>query len=149
MPLTITVLPDGPLRIAGRFDLVDPEGNRYALPPGPWVELCRCGQSANRPFCDGRHLLSGFRDPAVARDLPPPKVVTTGASGTAPARVTVNHNGAYRVEGDFRIVDATGREYGLGKRPSLSLCRCGASRNKPFCDGTHNTIRFIDPAIAR
>ena len=65
------------------------------------------------------------------------------------ARVTVNHNGAYRVEGDFRIVDATGREYGLGKRRSLSLCRCGASRNKPFCDGTHNTIRFIDPAAAR
>ncbi len=52
-------------------------------------------------------------------------------------RLTINSNGSVRVEGDFVIVDAEGNEYGLQGRTVVSLCRCGRSSNKPFCDGSH------------
>ena len=46
-------------------------------------------------------------------------------------------NGSMKVEGDFEILDAEGKPYGLGGRTLVSLCRCGQSQNKPFCDGSH------------
>lgn len=52
-------------------------------------------------------------------------------------KLTVNSNGSLRVEGDFEIVDAQGNVYGLAGREVVSLCRCGHSKNKPFCDGSH------------
>ena len=52
-------------------------------------------------------------------------------------KLTVNNNGSLRVEGDFEIVDAQGNVYGLGSRELVSICRCGLSKNKPFCDGSH------------
>jgi CDGSH-type Zn-finger protein len=64
-------------------------------------------------------------------------------------KITVNANGAIRIEGDFELLDSEGRPYGLGGRTRLALCRCGASKNRPFCDGTHNTVGFRDPATAR
>lgn len=52
-------------------------------------------------------------------------------------KLTVNNNGSLRVEGEFEIVDAQGRSYGLDGRTVVSICRCGLSKNKPFCDGSH------------
>jgi CDGSH-type Zn-finger protein len=52
-------------------------------------------------------------------------------------RLTINSNGSIKVEGDFEIVDMQGNAYGLQGRTLLSLCRCGRSANKPFCDGSH------------
>ena len=52
-------------------------------------------------------------------------------------KITVSNNGPLRLEGDFTIADANGKEYGLGGRTALGLCRCGLSENKPFCDGSH------------
>ena len=52
-------------------------------------------------------------------------------------KLTVNTNGSLKVEGDFEIVDMEGNVYGLQGRTLLSLCRCGQSKNKPFCDGSH------------
>ena len=57
--VTITVKPNGSLRVAGPFRLVDVDGNVFELPEG-WdadreVTLCRCGQSAIKPFCDSTH----------------------------------------------------------------------------------------------
>ena len=55
-------------------------------------------------------------------------------------KLTVNSNGSLKVEGgegELQIVDAAGQEYGLGGRNLVSLCRCGLSSNKPFCDGSH------------
>jgi CDGSH-type Zn-finger protein len=54
-----------------------------------------------------------------------------------PVKLTVNNNGSLKVEGEFIIVDAQGNEYGLGGRNLVSICRCGLSKNKPFCDGAH------------
>ena len=52
-------------------------------------------------------------------------------------KITINNNGSVRVEGDFEIVDKEGNVYGLGGRDVVTLCRCGMSKNKPFCDGSH------------
>ena len=55
----------------------------------------------------------------------------------AKTKLTVNSNGSLRIEGEFEIVDMEGNRYGLQGREVLSLCRCGRSGNKPFCDGSH------------
>ena len=52
-------------------------------------------------------------------------------------KITINNNGSIRLEGDFEIVDMEGKAYGLQGRTVVSLCRCGHSKNKPFCDGSH------------
>ena len=52
-------------------------------------------------------------------------------------KLTINDNGSVKVEGDFEIVDKNGNAYGLQGRTVLSICRCGLSKNKPFCDGAH------------
>ena len=60
-------------------------------------------------------------------------------------KITIRPNGPYRVEdpdGIVELVDANGNKYDLTGRPAYSLCRCGASVNKPFCDGTHSKIGF-------
>ena len=46
---------NGPNRVYGPFELVDQDGNSFAIPEGQWVSLCRCGGSNNKPFCDGSH----------------------------------------------------------------------------------------------
>lgn len=59
-----------------------------------------------------------------------------------PVVITVRENGPYRVSGPARIVDVDGNEYDITGKKAVSLCRCGASVKKPFCDGTHSRIGF-------
>jgi CDGSH-type Zn-finger protein len=54
--------------------------------------------------------------------------------------ITVLKNGPYIVRGLEHFKDSEGRE--LPVQPAISLCRCGASRNKPYCDGSHTKIGF-------
>jgi CDGSH-type Zn-finger protein len=67
----------------------------------------------------------------------------------ASTKITVNNNGSLRIEGDFTVVDAQGREFGLAGRTVLGLCRCGQSENKPFCDGSHARTGFSNLCEAR
>jgi CDGSH-type Zn-finger protein len=68
----------------------------------------------------------------------------------ADTRVIVRKNGPYRIEGDdIKILDETGKVYGLSGRMVVSLCRCGQSQNKPFCDGSHNKVGFVSESEAR
>jgi len=63
----------------------------------------------------------------------------------AQVKITVRPNGPFRVEdpdGLVELVDANGNKYDLTGKPAYSLCRCGGSVNKPFCDGTHSKIGF-------
>jgi CDGSH-type Zn-finger protein len=64
-------------------------------------------------------------------------------------KVTVLKNGPLRLEGDPTLVDSTGKAFGLGGRAVISLCRCGQSSNKPFCDGTHGKVGFVSDEAAR
>ena len=62
-------------------------------------------------------------------------------------KLTVNNNGSLKIDGDFEIVDRNGNVYDLGGRTILGICRCGLSKNKPFCDGAHNG-HFEHEAVA-
>jgi len=66
-----------------------------------------------------------------------------------PTKIVPAHNGPLRIEGDFEILDPQGKPFGLGGRTSISLCRCGHSATKPFCDGTHKKINFESQIEAR
>ena len=65
----------------------------------------------------------------------------------ATTKITVNSNGSLKVEGDFEIVDKQGAVYDLAGREIISICRCGQSKNKPFCDGSHKE-HFEHEAVA-
>ena len=49
-------------------------------------------------------------------------------------------NGPYIVKGEVELMDADGNKFAV--EPRMALCRCGASTEKPFCDGTHSKIGF-------
>jgi len=70
--------------------------------------------------------------------------------GDSNIEVVVTANGPIRVIGDDIVLkDAAGNQFGLGGRRIISLCRCGHSENKPFCDGTHARIGFQSEVQAR
>ena len=58
------------------------------------------------------------------------------------AKITTTDNGPYLIEGAVSVVDADGTAYDLAEHATIFLCRCGGSRTKPFCDGTHETLHF-------
>ena len=64
-------------------------------------------------------------------------------------RITVNNHGPVRIEGAFEVYDSEGQPFDLSGRTTISLCRCGASGNKPFCDGSHRRIGFQSEVKAR
>lgn len=65
------------------------------------------------------------------------------------AKITINNNGSIRVEGAFEICDPEGKPFDLAGRTVIGLCRCGASANKPFCDGAHRKVNFESCCPAR
>lgn len=65
-----------------------------------------------------------------------------------PTKITVNNNGNLRIEGDFEIFDAAGNKFDLAGRTVISLCRCGQSNKKPFCDGSHRASGFQSEVVA-
>jgi CDGSH-type Zn-finger protein len=62
--------------------------------------------------------------------------------------ITVRPNGPLRVEGPIKLINTDGNPIDITGKPAVSLCRCGASTNKPFCDGTHSKIGFQAAAAA-
>jgi CDGSH-type Zn-finger protein len=73
MATKVTVVHNGPIRIEGEFEIQDPSGKTFGLAGRTAISLCRCGQSANKPFCDGAHRACGFTHTVEARELPPPQ----------------------------------------------------------------------------
>lgn len=68
----------------------------------------------------------------------------------ADVKIIVRNDGPLRIEGDaIQIVDVEGKAFGLAGRTVVSLCRCGHSENKPFCDGSHNKVGFKSVCPAR
>jgi CDGSH-type Zn-finger protein len=73
MSVTIRVRPNGPLIIEGSARIVDQNGDEFTPNPDkPKIALCRCGQSASKPFCDGAHNRCGFAASELAQRPPAP-----------------------------------------------------------------------------
>jgi CDGSH-type Zn-finger protein/uncharacterized Fe-S cluster protein YjdI len=105
----------------------------------PRAALCRCGQSQNKPFCDGSHTAAGFAatgEPLTTSNEP--LAVRTG-----PVNVQPTPNGPLHVSGNMELISGTGRT--INKVTETYLCRCGHSKNKPYCDGSHKAAGFQAP----
>jgi CDGSH-type Zn-finger protein len=59
-----------------------------------------------------------------------------------PTKIMIKNNGSIHVEGDFEIFDQAGAKFDVAGRTLVKLCRCGLSRNKPFCDSSHREANF-------
>ena len=226
--MRITVGKDGPYAVVGAVPLsraaigADSAGESVewreleSLTAPPRYFLCRCGQSENKPFCDGTHAKVGFDGTetasretyaALAKVFPGPAVTMldaeslcasarfcdrdgkvwnlVGVAGDGPARDALvrqigqcpsgrlvardtatgaaiepqfppsivlvedpqeNASGPIWARGGIEVVGADGVTWEVRNR--VSLCRCGRSANKPFCDGTHASIHFDDAPAA-
>lgn len=189
---TITPIKDGPLRVENleTFEGVDGE-----IQTTREMALCRCGQSKNKPFCDGRHVEAGFTDERgensddkrlvfpgdpitfyenvaicshagfcpngmpdkwreegeftdeelVEKVRQCPSGALSYARGNVehrdqerPPKITMVKDGPLQVEGGIELRNT---EWGEGaSREHYTLCRCGASKMKPFCDGAHDVV---------
>jgi CDGSH-type Zn-finger protein len=218
----VKITKDGPYLVSGNLPLSKQtigtnsagESVRWragqAYPPQAQYALCRCGQSANKPFCDGSHTKVGFDGTETASreiyqrqatvmhgpsmsltdveslcasarfcdphgqvwnlvnetDNPGAKKNFIAESGNCPSgRLVAWDNatgksiepkfapsigliedpanacsGPVWVRGGVQVIGADDFAYEVRNR--VTLCRCGASQNKPFCDGTHVSIKF-------
>lgn len=129
----VTISPDGPLYALGDIELRLADGTSIKETR---VALCRCGDSRNKPFCDNSHLESGFHDQGILQESSDEKDLTEPGA----LRVAVAPNGPLLLQGPFRL-QSTQAESSTCSSNEV-LCRCGGSRNKPFCDGSHAKIAF-------
>ena len=100
------------------------------------VTLCRCGASQNKPYCDGSHVGANF----AATGEVPAKPFDPISDRAGKVAVTSFPNGPIQIEGHLEICCGTGHT--IEQTEKSVLCRCGASDNKPYCDGTHAKIGF-------
>lgn len=127
---------NGPYAIHAEIDLV---GHGALLR----ATLCRCGKSMNKPFCDNSHIEAKF----VATGEPQTLASDALAERDGVLRVTPLRDGPLQVLGNLEICSGTGRT--VLRCETTSLCRCGGSANKPFCDGTHARIGFRSEPVSR
>ena len=132
----IRVSADGPLYLQGRLEVKGADGE-VAL-SDTRLALCRCGASKNKPYCDGAHTEIDFKDPGALGDNAVKSVDTQGEQ----LKITPAGNGPLLIRGEAELKSADGQVCYRGNQ--MALCRCGASANKPFCDGSHARIGFSD-----
>ncbi len=119
----------GPLEFSGDLTVGDEPVKRAVI--------CRCGASQNKPWCDNSHLKMAFK--ATGEPVPKTEESDLPEPG-GPLSVRAVEDGPLRVVGNLELVAGSGRRVGCGAESYL--CRCGASANKPFCDGSHKKIGF-------
>ena len=132
---TIRLNRNGPLYLRGDFTIVNGKGE--VVVSDTRAALCRCGGSANKPFCDNTHRTIGFAAPATVAE--PQTISETGDDGQLYIETTTN--GPLRITGNFTVLNSRGEAVYHGG--DEEFCRCGGSANKPFCDGTHEKIGFV------
>lgn len=130
---SIHVANDGPLYLQGDLDIAGASEDMHSV--SRRAALCRCGKSKNKPFCDNSHQAAEFRDSGAIGETGLAEIESGGV-------LTVKHfaDGPLEVSGNFSMQAGSGREAWKGRK--AYLCRCGASKTKPFCDGSHKDIGF-------
>lgn len=122
----------GPLQLTGNITLVKEDGTvQYAN----HMTLCRCGHSGSKPTCDNNHLDKEFLNPGKISEA------SEIAASQRPSKITVSciKDGPITFRGRLRMHNQFGQEC---VKMRGSLCRCGQSASKPFCDGSHSRTGF-------
>ena len=127
---TVRVRENGPLAFNGPMQIDGQDAGLRAT-------LCRCGASQHKPYCDGSHTGAGFASSgeAAAQDSSPL------AARDGVLAITPTHNGPLKIVGNLEVVTGTGKTINRGTE--FWLCRCGHSKNKPYCDGSHKAAGFV------
>lgn len=133
---TITLTENGPLLVSGNIKVLDAEGT--IVHEQTEAALCRCGASSNKPFCDGSHNGEGFTCSTSynAERLELEKTDEAGGELT----IKLFTNGPALIEGTYEVI---GGDSKTNTTKKMSFCRCGATENGPFCDGSHKPAGFI------
>ena len=129
---TVSVQRNGPLYAQGEIEVA---GGAETDLRDFRAAFCRCGDSANRPLCDGAHERAGFHDSGALRGGPP----ESAGGDPGPVRFTPVPNGPLLFRGPLTVCDPEGNRRRVSRG---ALCRCGASAAAPFCDGSHKRIGF-------
>lgn len=132
VPNEVLVSNGGPLQITGNITLVNEDGTvQYAN----HLTLCRCGHSDSKPNCDGQHLDKEFLHAGKIAEA------SEIAASSNPSKITISciKNGPITFRGRLRMHNQFGQEC---VKMRGSLCRCGHSTSKPFCDGSHEKTGF-------
>ena len=124
---------NGPLIVTGAVQV---NTGAAELESKPRASLCRCGASANKPFCDGSHRASGWIDAGDA--VPAIELGEPGAPG--PIVFTPTPDGPLLADGPLELQNS--QKQTIANTVKTALCRCGASSNKPYCDGSHVAAGF-------
>tara|TARA_R110000868_G_scaffold235273_8_gene489115 strand:+ start:22862 stop:23518 length:657 start_codon:yes stop_codon:yes gene_type:complete len=132
---SITIQENGPLYVRGNISVIDAEDNE--LINDTRIAFCRCGASKNKPFCDNSHIEANFES---GTDYNPERLeMEPSETDGGDLKVKLIPNGPFVVEGNYEI---SGETQNTKTAKKMSFCRCGASSNKPFCDGTHRKVEF-------
>ena len=132
---TVLVARNGPIYLRGDIEVRDDTG--AVVLRDTRVALCRCGQSKNRPLCDNTHQGTGFRDPGTVVDA---EAVKDPGAEDGTLKVIPHEHGPVELSGPFALASADRKTILAGTK--ASLCRCGHSATKPFCDRSHERIGF-------
>lgn len=100
--------------------------------------LCRCGKSMNKPFCDSSHVAANFKASGEPETLDATALQSRGGI----LSVNRTENGPLSLTGNLELCTGTGRV--VLRTESVLLCRCGNSKSKPVCDGSHVAAGFKD-----
>jgi len=123
---------NGPVEISGDLRLNGEVHTR--------LTLCRCGASENKPFCDSAHGKAGF----VASGEPEASGKDSGEDHPGEVlEIRPVPNGPLGLVGPVEVTAGSGAR--LARAEKVFLCRCGTSKNKPFCDGSHKDAGFRAP----
>lgn len=134
----ITIIEDGPLQVEGDFRIYNTIGE--LIEHDGKAMLCRCGKSKTKPLCDGSHGESGFKDCCLVDNSS-----NEALEEQTCLIISCRPNGMLVAKGPMTIIGPDGQS--KVTRNKVALCRCGESRNKPFCDVTHKKVGFIDDAL--
>ena len=121
---------NGPIEYKGDLRIGDGESVTRAV-------LCRCGESKNKPYCDNSHQSADFKATGECDSDAKAKALE---SRDGPLTITPSKDGPLAVEGNLELIAASGRR--ITTKTTAYMCRCGASKNKPYCDGSHKAAGF-------
>lgn len=126
---TVRVRENGPLAFRAPIS-IDGSDQGYRL------TLCRCGASTHKPYCDGSHTAAGF----VASGEPVSVESVPLAQRDGPLLIEPLKDGPLHVRGNLEVITGTGKT--VNRVTECWLCRCGQSKDKPYCDGSHRSAGF-------